>query len=280
MRDHIREQAEYFANIPLIDRRVRASVHLEAEADILFWDAMFQRYRPGHYHYIYHSRSKNGGQTSGVSQCLLYRNYLSGRFLICIDSDLRPYYSTAYTVRRFILQTYTYSWENHYCWADDLQRRMAAVFPRAAAEFDFRRFLPALSRLLYKPFVRLLYAGHEPKPTMQQIGQCIPMQQKRAALYGGARSYLARIQRNLAALPGARDPVPQEWYDKASRRGLTPDNVYLHFRGHNIYDLVCHLGLVLCRCSHSQFEQEVLLRACPQAVYREQKKIRQDMEAF
>ena len=52
--DHIREQAEYFANIPLIDRKVRASVHLEAEADVLFWDTMFQRYRPGKYHYIYH----------------------------------------------------------------------------------------------------------------------------------------------------------------------------------------------------------------------------------
>ncbi|MBP5539579.1 MAG: DUF4435 domain-containing protein [Bacteroidales bacterium] len=278
--DHIREQAEYFANIPLIDRRIRASVHLEAEADVLFWDTMFQRYRPGQYHYIYHSRSRSGGNTSGVCQCLLYRPYLSKRFLICIDSDLRSFYSGAYNIRHFILQTYCYSWENHYCWSEGLQARMASVFPRAASEFDFRDFLRDLSHLLYRPFVRMLYAGNAPKATMQQMGQCLSMQQKKSSLYKGARAYLQRIRRNLSTLPGAGDYIPQEWFDKAARRGLTPDNVYLHFRGHNIYDQVCHLGLVLCNCSHSQFEQDVLLRSCPRAEYKEQKKIQKDMEAF
>ncbi len=33
----IEAQAEYFANIPIIDRTYRASVHLESEEDEIFW---------------------------------------------------------------------------------------------------------------------------------------------------------------------------------------------------------------------------------------------------
>lgn len=280
MDDRIREQAEYFANIPLIERDVRASVHLEAEADILFWDTMLQRYRPGKYNYIYHSRSRNGGMTSGVCQCLLYRPYLSERFFICIDSDLRSFYTRSYRAEFFILQTHAYSWENHYCWADGLQQRLKARFPRAAGQFDFRDFLLRLSRLLYLPFVRTLYAGDAPRATMPEIGACLSFQLRKSSLLKGAVPYLNRIRRNLAQLPGAGTPIPQEWMQRAAQAGMTPDNVYLHFRGHNIYDCVCHLGLLLCGCSRSQFEEEVLLRSCPPGVYPEQEQIQKDMEVF
>lgn len=281
MRDHIKEQAEYFSNIPLIERGVRASVHLEAQADVLFWDTVLQRYRPGKYNYIYYSRSRNGDRTSGVCQCLLYRSYLSKRFFICIDSDLRPFYSSSsYRVKHFILQTYTYSWENHYCWSTHLQERFRQVFRRASDQFDFRDFLMNLSHLLYKPFVRMLYCEEGERPSLGQIGQCISMQYKKHMLFDGAKAYLAKVRRNLSQLPGAGEEIPQRFYDKAARCGLTPDNVYLHFRGHNIYDLVCHLGMVLAGCSHSQFEEDVLLRACPFEEYVEMQKIKKDMEVL
>ena len=279
MRDHIREQAEYFSNIPLIERGVRASVHLEARADVLFWDTLLQRYRPGKYNYIYYSRSRYGDRTSGVSQCLQYRPYLSKRFFICIDSDLRPFYSpSSCKVSHFILQTYCYSWENHYCWAKGLQQRFQKRFLRASEQFDFENFLLQLSRLLYKPFLQLLYAPEEMQPTLHQIGQCIPMQQKKHTLYGGAKAFLARVRRNLSQLPGAEDPIPQSYYDKAAACGLTPENTYLHFRGHNIYDLVCHIGMVMSKCTHSQFEDEDLLKSCPDADYAQLQRIKQDME--
>ena len=278
--DHIREQAEYFANIPLIERDVRSSVHLEAEADVLFWNTQLQRWRPGKYHFIYHSRSRSGGSTSGVCQCLLYRKYLSERFFICIDSDLRPYYSSNFSVRNFILQTHTYSWENHYCWAEALQQRLRAVFPRAASLFDYRDFLLKLSYLLYRPFLRLLYAGDDPKATMAEIGRSLSLQVKQQMLVKGAGPYLLRVRKRLAELPGAGTPIPLEWEQRAARAGLTPDNVYLHFRGHNIYDLVCHVGLIVSNCSRSQFEEDVLLRTCPDALYPEQQRIKEEMESF
>ena len=115
---------------------------------------------------------------------------------------------------------------------------------------------------------------------MAQIGQCFSLQMKAHMLYKGAESYLSWVRKNLAKLPGAGDPIPPEWEQRAQRGGLTPDNAYLHFRGHNMYDLVCHIGMVLCRCSHSQFEDDVLLRRTPAALYPEQEQIQKDLESF
>lgn len=49
---HIEAQAEFFANIPILDRKYISSVHLEDEEDELFWDTLLQEYRKGHYYYI------------------------------------------------------------------------------------------------------------------------------------------------------------------------------------------------------------------------------------
>lgn len=82
-------QAEYFANIPILDKTYRASVHLENEKDEMFWDTMLQECRPGKYNYIYFSKSELGNDSKGCKQCLKYKNHLSRNFFICIDSDLR-----------------------------------------------------------------------------------------------------------------------------------------------------------------------------------------------
>lgn len=49
MANLIEQQALDFANVPIIQRGVRASVHLEDWEDVLFWDTMIQRVQPGRY---------------------------------------------------------------------------------------------------------------------------------------------------------------------------------------------------------------------------------------
>lgn len=133
-----KDQARDLANIPILRRDVIACVHLEDKEDIVFWDAMLQNRRQGKYHYVTHSKSQNGKETSGSSQCLKFRPYLSKQFFICIDSDMRyllqePENDAAH----FVCQTYTYSWENHYCEAKDLQKRFVEICPDKAGQFDF-----------------------------------------------------------------------------------------------------------------------------------------------
>lgn len=49
MLDHefLKEQAEYYANLPILDPTITASVHLENVDDELFWNAQLQREHSG-----------------------------------------------------------------------------------------------------------------------------------------------------------------------------------------------------------------------------------------
>lgn len=85
----IEDQAKYYNNLPLRDRSIKAVVHLEDSDDILFWDNQLQNAFPATYHYITYSKNNNGTDTRGCEQCLRYKPYLTKRFFICIDSDLR-----------------------------------------------------------------------------------------------------------------------------------------------------------------------------------------------
>ncbi len=150
-------QAEYFNNIPLLDRRYHASVHLESKKDKVFWDALLQLECPGEYYYIYHSKSEKGKETAGCTQCLKYRNYLSRNFFICIDSDLRILRGEEnLDVGHFILQTYTFSWESHYCFAERLQQTWEYKCADIASKFDFSSFIKNFSTVSYPIFLSFL----------------------------------------------------------------------------------------------------------------------------
>ena len=55
MADVYQEQARFFANVPLMQSGVVASVHLADGDDKGFWDAMLQTQHPGRYYFITHS---------------------------------------------------------------------------------------------------------------------------------------------------------------------------------------------------------------------------------
>ena len=80
----IEQQAIDFSNVPIIQRDVKASVHLEDWEDVLYWDTIIQRVSPGKYNYLAHSKADNGHQASGCSQCLKYMGYMSKQFFACL----------------------------------------------------------------------------------------------------------------------------------------------------------------------------------------------------
>ena len=103
----IEAQAEYFANIPIIDRTYRASAPLN--------------------------------------------------FFICIDSDLR-YLSEEQGIDsdHFILQTYGYSWENHYCYAEKLEKSWKEKCPKKLPAFSFSHFINEFLSIIYADFLHFL----------------------------------------------------------------------------------------------------------------------------
>lgn len=121
MEDIYEIQARYYTNLPLLDRKYIASVHVENKEDTLFWNSMLQRVKKGEYYFISHSKTSNGNEASGCEQCLKYLPFLSKRFFIAMDSDLRyAREESGLNAKHFVAQTYTYSWESHFCEANSL----------------------------------------------------------------------------------------------------------------------------------------------------------------
>lgn len=282
---YIKNQALDFANVPLINRRVVASVHLENQEDELFWNTLLQNAKPGKYNYIYESRvTKDSKPVSGVNQCLRYKPYLSKNFFICIDSDLRYLEQEAeIDAEHYILQTYTYSWENHYCLSKEIQTLLATLSPQAASNFDFVQFIDALSQCAYKPFLFLLEALDKqlvPKNIVGAFWSCFPMQCTANVFEDNGKQLISQIASNLQqfinnpAFVSVDLAAAKEKYNKL---GLTKDNTYLHLRGHNIWSLLNHIGNMLCRPHQIYFTNQILLPSLQLTGYWEIDKIQQDI---
>jgi hypothetical protein len=63
-------QALYYKNVPLINRKIKATVHLENKDDELFWNSMIQQVLPGQYNYVYSYRDSQGKETRGSGLCM------------------------------------------------------------------------------------------------------------------------------------------------------------------------------------------------------------------
>ena len=284
MADIYQEQARYFANVPLMQSGVVASVHLEDGDDKGFWNAMLQTRHPGRYYFITHSRSPKGYDTKGCEQCLKYRPYLSKRFFICIDSDMRYLLQESnLDAANFICQTYTYSWENHYCESSALQQRFEKQRPNKVATFDFSAFLSELSKALYKPLLLLLYCLKNDKPdfNLRMFSACIPNQCKRVELADNGKSLIERITKNFEQHLNSQFAKSIDFDAEASycnALDVNEENAYLHVRGHNIFDLVAYIGDLLCRGTSVSFKNDVLTNELPPQDYWQIKKLASDID--
>lgn len=286
MTDVYQEQARYFANVPLMQNGVVASVHLEDGDDKGFWNAMLQTRHPGRYYFITHSRSPKGYDTKGCEQCLKYRPYLSKRFFICIDSDMRYLLQESnLDAANFICQTYTYSWENHYCEASALQQRFEKQCPGKAATFDFSAFLPELSKGLYKPLLLLLYCFKNDKPdfNLRMFSACMPNQCRRVELADNGKSLIERITNNFEQHLNSQFAKSIDFDAEASycnALDVNEENAYLHVRGHNVFDLVSYIGDLLCRGTSVSFKNDVLTNELPPQDYWQIKKVASDIDVI
>lgn len=280
--DNYKQQAQYWENYRLIDRTVKACVHLEDKSDTSFWDKLLQKYRPGKYHYISYSFSKNNRRTTGCEQCLRFSPYLSDSFFVCIDSDYRHLLGQKnLDTSHYILQTYTYSWENHYCQASNLQRRTNQA---GAMEFDFNQFLKEYSKTVYEPLLILINSrkNNDGEITDKDFNQCLISQCTAKEMENNGEGVVCKIDYNLKNLL-ARHKSYVEEIDLSSLKanyagiGLYESNAYLHIRGHNIFDLIAYIGKMLCKRSRIDFVESVLTSHLPNEEYWEMEKLSEDI---
>lgn len=260
---------------------VDAVVHVEDTDDIWFWQQCLSQYRTGHYKFMRATTNEKGTSTTGCTQCLKYKDFLSRRFFICIDSDLRYLSGEDLRAEKGILQTYTYSWENHCAFAGKLQQAFDEVEGRKP--FDFRSFLEGYSRIVYEPFLLMLHQERENHSRFKRgdFHRCVSLQYRQGDELGNGAAFLKRLQENLAA--ETVDMAAQYGFDVGVERGryealgLRETNAYLYVRGHDLYNALVSIGKKLCENTGVDFEQNVMRSALAFGQYDEITRIRTDI---
>ena len=273
---NIEDQARYYNNLPLRYRNIKAVVHLEAKEDIPFWDYQLQNAYPSQYRYITYSKNNNVADARGCEQCLRYKPYLTKRFFICIDSDLRLLKGEeGLTAENRIAQTYTYSWENHLCEAEHLQHRYHTKVPNPG--FDFSIFLKNLSVVLYLPLLYLVHYSQEPSLNQQwnisKFNTCLPLQPNRKELEDNGKPYIGKVKKLFAdALKSLQPPA------NMTNENLKKEEAYLHIQGHQIYYLILHIGTLLCKGTGIAFKTDILHKTFPINGYSEIENLQTDLK--
>ena len=282
MADNILSQARYYNNLPLIKRDVRSVVHLEDAEDETFWDTILQRVRPGNYHYLHYSKSENGNNATGCGQCLKFLPYLNSRFFICIDSDLRHLMGEPdIDAAHYVMQTYTYSWENHYCQKNALQTSI----DEHAEGFDFNTsvFFQNLSNAIYEPLLLLLYCKRIGSDllTESSFNRLMKKQCTAAEAQNDGNGYVQYIIKTFAPFLSQGLSIGFNLSTESTNfvsMGLTRENAYLHVRGHNIYDLTVNIGKMFSRPLMLNFTRDVMKEVVIGGKYWEYGKIEDDLK--
>lgn len=235
-----------------------AAVHIENKNDVPFWEkVLLHAYPKGKFRFITSSRSATGNVTCGCTQCMQYHPFLDNRFWIAIDSDYRylgeePGIDTDH----FVLQTYTYSFENHICYGPNMNRAYHlalgfepdAILPEEIA-FDFDAFLKEYSFIVYPLMVWQLYLSNINKDEFPQavfhrlLHLSIPKEfwkDNGASVLDILRKRSRKLQMHLK---NKYPDADYTWYEaRCNELGLTRDNCYLFVRGHNLYDSLIPLA--------------------------------------
>lgn len=262
-----------------------AAVHIENKNDEVFWGkVLHEAYPQGKFRFISASRNISGNMTCGCTQCLQYKPYLDKKLWIAIDSDYR--YLTeerGIDASHYVLQTYTYSFENHFCFPKNCQRAAEALppgeEPPTTFGFSFNNFLRSYSKIIYPLLVWQLYLQSIdveafPKSVFHRL-LAVPVGPKSLEKDGEPilRVLKDRTHKLLTHLKRTFPEADTTWYEaRCNAQGVRRDNCYLYVRGHQLYDLIVAQG----RKMNRHFEKELLKELCF-GDYDEIRKISQDI---
>lgn len=262
---------------------VDSVIHVEDKDDIWFWQQFLPKYRSGRYKFLPATTNERGNRTTGCTQCLKYRKFLSQKFFICIDSDLRYLQEEGLLAENGVLQTYTYSWENHCAFASKLQQSFDEC-THNQVNFDFIRFLHHYSEIVYKPFLLMLYQEREKLTDFNRdkMKQCISLQYKQGDELNNGSQFLERLSASLAEAT-KKDTIDNCGFDYEKEsafyatKGVQESNAYLYVRGHCLYNSLISIGTKLCECIGADFEQNILKSILAFEQYEEISKIKTDI---
>ena len=136
---------------------IHAQVFVEGDADIVFWDALFEHFAPNLRIKIYPSGGDSAARGCGKLEKLLDNDGVNKHRILCFDSNYSRYWSgnTRYDLP-FIMQTYAYAIDNFNCFPqnlNDIVKTVTRETDKKEISFDFNDFLTEYSKIVYPLFV-------------------------------------------------------------------------------------------------------------------------------
>lgn len=263
--------------------RVDVVARVESEDDIAFWQKAIHHVRPTvKAKFIPAEVSESNERQRGKTLCMKLVDYLDEHLLICVDSDFDKFlHPKLLESNKYVLQTHVYSWENHHCQAENLQRQWRQL---DCDSFDFCSFLISFSQALYPALVSLLAAKNNGMKSWRLDDLCreildVHVNQK-LMLKENGKQLLKDITTRIETWMGKQQPLAVECYEKMEKDmsdiGVTENNAYLYMQGHCVYDLVLRIGNFLCNKKYD-FMYEVLTPAFSCSGYTEIEKVKADI---
>lgn len=261
------------------------AVQLEYYEDIPFWTSVFKYARPARKIKYYYADTIDGKNQSGKSVCKRYIPYADSSLIVCVDSDFDTFlHSGSLSVKNYILQTYTYSWENHYCYTVALQNLWQDV---GVGNFNFTTFITGLNNIIYDVLLNILTARTHKLQGWALLDVCGKILHPSVAKVGaldndGAHlleAITTEVQEWIAQQPVLESALISKTETLASAAGLTPNTAYLYFRGHCIYDLILKIGNALSG-NNLAFKPQVLDAALQMSGYPEIEHVISDVKTL
>lgn len=244
---------------------------VEDKADIRFWEQVLGPSVKGLKIKFIPFVENGGKKITGKSHILKSIDAAGPQYILCMDSDFDYLLDKdGFCAENYILQTYTYSWENHYCRKEPLDEKWKEYSNSVAIGFDFIDFIKKLNEVLYAPLILLLLLKHDSrvegtgKPTLTDMCNAFSKIQPNSPemLKNNGEKIISVLKQNMAELFNAVG----DWYteDEISafksamcRKGLDVETAHLYMQGHAVYDLVERTGRALYGIS---YEQQILLQ--------------------
>lgn len=227
-------------------KRVDVIAYVEDKEDITFWQQTISHSRPGVKVSFIPGDCTGDRVHTGKTICLRYVPYLDRHFIICVDSDFDHFLNPGkLSADKYILQTHTYSWENHYCHIPELQQTWSSL---SSSIFDFSEFISELNSILYPVLTSMLAAKRQRLSQWNLDSLCSEILKTQPNTHeliaDNGRKLLETIKTNVDAWASRQPSVTEvdAMQNEASSVGLTPNTAYLYMQGHCVYDLIHRIG--------------------------------------
>lgn len=247
--------------------------YVESYEDIAFWRNLLSAFETDRQYFqvmLPSSTSLTKGKKAALMN-VLKPEALGGNLIACVDSDYdfllqgATEYSHRINSNPYVFQTYVYSIENYYCYAEALHEVCVQATLNDRHLFDFTGFLHRYSLIIHPLFVWNIFfyrlndtqsfPMHEFHSTIALDDVNIGKPEKSLAkVEQQVRQKLEKLNRRF----GQQQSLVQKLAVSLERLGLTPENTYLYIQGHHLADnVVMKLLNHVCTALRREREEEI-----------------------